>query len=76
MKKREKIQNSLKQSSVRMWCVGGAPLSKKLAGDFQILLDKPLLDGYGLSELGNVALNVNGQEGGCGKSLEGYKLKL
>ncbi|EOA3903122.1 class I adenylate-forming enzyme family protein [Bacillus cytotoxicus] len=76
MKKREEIKSSLKQSSVRMWCVGGAPLSKKLAGEFQTLLEKPLLDGYGLSELGNVALNVNGQEGGCGKSLEGVQIKI
>ncbi|MGG2017606.1 class I adenylate-forming enzyme family protein [Bacillus sp. S10(2024)] len=76
LKNREKLKNSLKQSRVRMWCVGGAPLSKRLGDEFQSLLEKPLLDGYGLSELGNVALNVKGQEGGCGKPLEGIEIKV
>ncbi|MFI6013454.1 class I adenylate-forming enzyme family protein [Streptomyces sp. NPDC051243] len=42
--------------SVRMWCTGGAPLDDNLARDFRAALGLPLLDGYGSTELGNVAL--------------------
>ncbi|CAM4056972.1 acyl--CoA ligase [Bacillus manliponensis] len=76
LKKREKIKENLKQSCVRMWCVGGAPLSSKLGDEFQSVLGKPLLDGYGLSELGNVALNVTTHKNGCGKSLEGVEVQV
>ncbi|SDE15877.1 class I adenylate-forming enzyme family protein [Streptomyces prasinopilosus] len=41
---------------VRMWCVGGAPLDDRLALDFRTAMGAPLLDGYGTSELGNIAL--------------------
>ncbi|WP_307845877.1 class I adenylate-forming enzyme family protein [Saccharomonospora sp. NB11] len=41
---------------VRMWCVGGAPLPQAIAENFASVLGKPLLDGYGSTELGNIAL--------------------
>ncbi|WP_335933745.1 aldehyde dehydrogenase family protein [Streptomyces sp. PTD5-9] len=42
-------------SSVRLWCVGGGPLESRLAERFHRAAGRPLLDGYGSTELGNVA---------------------
>ncbi|AXB43296.1 hypothetical protein A4R43_12640 [Amycolatopsis albispora] len=41
---------------VRMWCTGGAPLVDHLRAEFATQTGKPLLDGYGSTELGNIAL--------------------
>jgi long-chain acyl-CoA synthetase len=76
LNKRSESLQSIKESNVRMWCVGGAPLSKKLSGEFERLMDKPLLDGYGLSEVGNVALNVESPRFGCGQPIDGVRLKV
>lgn len=51
--------------SVRMWCTGGAPLDDNLARDFRATLGLPLLDGYGSTELGNVALAGPGAPDDC-----------
>ncbi|USG66594.1 acyl--CoA ligase [Brevibacillus ruminantium] len=75
-KKRERVCTDLKHSAVRMWCVGGAPLSQELAEGFSAVLDQPLLDGYGLSEVGNVALNTRDYREGCGKPLPSVKIKV
>lgn len=74
--KRRDLLNNIKNSKVRMWCVGGSPLSKKLSREFHSYIQMPLLDGYGLSEAGNVALNIKGTEFGCGKALEGVQIKV
>ncbi|MEV4863471.1 class I adenylate-forming enzyme family protein [Streptomyces ossamyceticus] len=42
--------------AVRLWCTGGGPLDTALARDFRATMGRPLLDGYGSTELGNVAL--------------------
>ncbi|MDN3294082.1 aldehyde dehydrogenase family protein [Streptomyces ficellus] len=42
-------------SAVRMWCVGGGPLEGRLAESFHRASGRQLLDGYGSTELGNVA---------------------
>ncbi|MFF7259428.1 class I adenylate-forming enzyme family protein [Streptomyces sp. NPDC008159] len=42
--------------AVRLWCTGGGPLDAALARDFRATMGRPLLDGYGSTELGNVAL--------------------
>ncbi|MEV1062702.1 aldehyde dehydrogenase family protein [Streptomyces sp. NPDC050263] len=42
-------------SSVRLWCVGGGPLDALLAENFHRASGRQLLDGYGSTELGNVA---------------------
>lgn len=76
MNKRTESLDAIKRSNVRMWCVGGAPLSKKLSAEFESLIEKPLLDGYGLSEVGNVALNIGSPEQGCGQPIEGVFLKI
>lgn len=74
--KREVTYINIKNSNVRMWCVGGSPLPRKLSREFRKFINMPLLDGYGLSEVGNVALNNNGPEFGCGKPLEDVFIKI
>lgn len=51
--------------AVRMWCTGGAPLDDNLARDFRATVGLPLLDGYGSTELGNVALAGPGAPEDC-----------
>ncbi|MDG4830825.1 class I adenylate-forming enzyme family protein [Solwaraspora sp. WMMD1047] len=63
-------------ASVRMWCVGGAPLPPALADRFAAELGAPLLDGYGLSEVGNVALATADNPVGCGKPLPGVSVRI
>jgi len=61
---------------VRMWCVGGAPLSETLADDFAVAFGLPLLDGYGSSEAGNIALAALGSATGCGRPLAGVDVRV
>ena len=42
-------------ADVRLWCVGGGPSTADLRRRAAGLLGRPLLDGYGSTELGNVA---------------------
>lgn len=76
MKKRVEIQNGIRDSKVRMWCIGGSPLSSKLAEDFFTLTGQHLLDGYGLSEVGNISLNTSDYHKGCGLPLKEIDLKI
>jgi len=59
-----------------MWCVGGSPLSADLAAGFRDMLGSPLLDGYGLTELGNVAVAVPERPFGCGRPLPGVTVRI
>ncbi|WP_084799003.1 class I adenylate-forming enzyme family protein [Actinosynnema mirum] len=52
-------------TGVRMWCTGGAPLGDELARRFTEVTGAPLLDGYGSTELGNVALAGPGAPDTC-----------
>ncbi|HTI21200.1 MAG TPA: aldehyde dehydrogenase family protein [Kutzneria sp.] len=61
---------------VRMWCVGGAPLGSTLIARFREFTGKPLLDGYGSSEAGNIALASPGDEALCGKPLDGFEVDV
>lgn len=61
---------------VRMWCVGGAPLGISLRSRFQRAVGLPLLDGYGSSELGNIALATGPKFTGCGQPLEDVKVTV
>lgn len=74
--KRKATLRKVKNSDVRMWCVGGSPLSQKLSKEFSAFINMPLLDGYGLSETGNVALNTRGSEFGCGRPLDNVDLMI
>ncbi|MER5496097.1 MULTISPECIES: aldehyde dehydrogenase family protein [unclassified Streptomyces] len=48
-------------SSVRLWCVGGGPLESRLAESFHRASGHLMLDGYGSTELGNVAHALPGK---------------
>ncbi|MFJ2744333.1 class I adenylate-forming enzyme family protein [Streptomyces sp. NPDC087440] len=61
---------------VRMWCVGGEPLARELAGRFVRTVGSPLLDGYGSSEAGNIALAVHPDPRGCGRPLDGIEVRV
>ncbi|MFG3055724.1 aldehyde dehydrogenase family protein [Kitasatospora sp. NPDC048239] len=63
-------------AGVRMWCVGGAPLSETLADDFRAAFGLPLLDGYGSSEAGNIALAPSDGAVGCGRPLDGVQVSV
>ncbi|RSS15412.1 long-chain fatty acid--CoA ligase [Streptomyces sp. WAC05458] len=61
---------------VRVWGVGGAPLPAPLAEAFRTQMGAPLLDGYGLSELGNVALATPADPVACGRPLPGVEVRI
>ncbi|MGG7572781.1 class I adenylate-forming enzyme family protein [Streptomyces sirii] len=63
-------------AGVRVWGVGGAPLPAPLAESFRTTMGRPLLDGYGLTELGNVALATPDAPHGCGRPLPGVRLRV
>ncbi|MGW7557325.1 class I adenylate-forming enzyme family protein [Streptomyces rimosus] len=64
------------QAGVVIWGVGGAPLPAPLAEAFPAAMGRPLLDGYGLSELGNVALATPEAPTGCGRPLPGVRIRV
>ncbi|GII02785.1 class I adenylate-forming enzyme family protein [Planobispora takensis] len=61
---------------VRMWCVGGAPLNRPLAERFRDATGQPLLDGYGMTETGNIALALPDLAEGCGRPLPGVEVRV
>lgn len=62
--------------SVRMWCVGGEPLQDDLRGRFAERMGRPLLDGYGSSEAGNIALATVERPLHCGQPLDGVTVTV
>ncbi|MFD9940518.1 aldehyde dehydrogenase family protein [Nonomuraea sp. NPDC059022] len=63
-------------SRVRMWCVGGAPLDPTLSDRFLTEAGQPLLDGYGSTEAGNIALATPDNPNGCGRPLAGVDVTI
>ncbi|MCK9894585.1 aldehyde dehydrogenase family protein [Frankia sp. AgB32] len=63
-------------ASVRMWCVGGAPLGRGLAEQFAAFAGAPLLDGYGSTEAGNIALASRARPRLCGEPLDGVEVEV
>ncbi len=61
---------------VRAWCVGGAPLGRSLAARFHARTGRRLLDGYGATELGNIALAPPADPVGCGTPLPGVVVEV
>ncbi len=62
--------------TVRAWCVGGAPLRRSLAARFHARTGRHLLDGYGATEVGNIALAPPGDPVGCGTPLPGVVVEV
>lgn len=61
---------------VRAWCVGGAPLGRNLAARFHARTGRHLLDGYGATEVGNIALAPPADPVGCGTPLPGVIVEV
>ncbi|MGW0521485.1 AMP-binding protein [Crossiella sp. NPDC003009] len=74
LERREELRAGI--AAVRMWCVGGAPLAPSVAQRFRRLLGAPLLDGYGSTEAGNIALSCVDNPVGCGRPLEGVRVEI
>lgn len=68
--------NSFDVSGVRMWCVGGSPVPTALRAAMADTLGRPLLDGYGSSELGNIALAGPDDPTACGLPLDGITVEI
>ncbi|MYU03650.1 aldehyde dehydrogenase family protein [Streptomyces sp. SID8366] len=62
--------------TVRAWCVGGAPLGRSLAARFHARTGRHLLDGYGATEVGNIALATEADPVGCGTPLPGVSVEV
>ncbi|RAG86016.1 hypothetical protein DN069_08855 [Streptacidiphilus pinicola] len=63
-------------ATVRMWCVGGAPMSSTFAARFAATFGVPVLDGYGSNEAGNIALASVDNPEGCGRPLDGVEVTI
>lgn len=63
-------------AGVRVWGVGGGPLPGGLHESFRTLLGKRLLDGYGSTEFGNVAICRPGDESGRMSALPCFQLRV
>jgi len=68
--------NTALLESVRMWCVGGEPLQDDLLRRFTEQVGRPLLDGYGSSEAGNIALAAPDNPHHCGRPLSGITITV
>lgn len=62
-------------AGVRLWCVGGGPTPGSLHAEAQKVHGRPLLDGYGSTELGNVA-HVDPADPGALRALPGVELRV
>ncbi|MEV0281367.1 aldehyde dehydrogenase family protein [Streptomyces sp. NPDC050610] len=72
--RRPALADALK--TVRAWCVGGAPLGRNLAAQFHARMGRHLLDGYGATEVGNIALAPRTDPVGCGTPLPGVVVEV
>lgn len=63
-------------ADVRMWCVGGAPCSSHLKERVASAFGSPLLDGYGMTEMGNLALGTLEDPSGVGRVIDGAQVRI
>jgi len=73
---RRVVRDDLDVTRVRMWCTGGAPLSPALRRACADIVGAPPLDGYGSTELGNVALATLDDTVACGRPLPGIAARV
>lgn len=76
LSRRPHHMDQVRSSTVRMWCVGGSPLTDDLSDRFFKVFNQSLLNGYGLSELGNVTMGTLENPKGCGNPLPGVELRV
>ncbi|WP_030750754.1 class I adenylate-forming enzyme family protein [Streptomyces sp. NRRL F-5135] len=63
-------------SGVRMYCTGGAPLDQSAAARFATVFGRPLLDGYGSTEMGNIAAALPENPVGAGQVFPGVVVRI
>lgn len=63
-------------ANVRMWCVGGAALAPAIAARFLGTVGRPLVDGYGMTETGNISLATPDEPAGCGRPIDGVRVEI
>jgi len=63
-------------ASVRMFCVGAAPLDGPLVDRYVAEFGLPLLDSYGSTELGNIAFATPANPTACGTAMDGIRLRI
>ncbi|TDC70294.1 long-chain fatty acid--CoA ligase [Actinomadura sp. GC306] len=61
-------------ASVERWCTGGAPLHTGLGERFAETMGRPLLDGYGSTEAGNITFALPPRPVACGRPLDGVEV--
>ncbi|MCU1686847.1 MAG: acyl--CoA ligase [Amycolatopsis sp.] len=74
LRKRTVLQPTL--DCVRMFCVGAAPLDQSLVKEYLAELDRPLLDSYGTTELGNVSFATVDNPNACGRVMPGINVRI
>ncbi|MET9800389.1 class I adenylate-forming enzyme family protein [Streptomyces sp. NPDC006368] len=67
---------ALDLASVRMYCTGGAPLDRAAADQFAKTFQLPLLDGYGSTEMGNIAAATPDNPVGAGRLFHGVEVLI
>lgn len=63
-------------AGVRLWCTGGAPLPSTTRAIVEDWAGAPLLDGYGSTELGNVAFATPDNPSWCGRCIDGVEARI
>jgi acyl-CoA synthetase (AMP-forming)/AMP-acid ligase II len=71
-----RLQEPTLGRDVRMWCVGGAPVNAHLRDRARTVLGSELLDGYGMTELGNVTLATLQSTQGAGRPISGVRVHV
>lgn len=61
---------------VRLWCAGGAPLPGSLRTAYAGITRRPLLDGYGMTEAGNIAVATLMEPQGLGHPIPGVRVRI
>jgi long-chain acyl-CoA synthetase len=69
VRQRPVLRTALRRA--RMLCVGAAPLNHRLVSRYRAEFGRPLLDGYGSTELGNVSFAVPGNPVATGSPVRG-----
>ncbi|WP_233518315.1 class I adenylate-forming enzyme family protein [Streptomyces corynorhini] len=67
---------ALDLGGVRMYCTGGAPLDRTAADRFAKTFQLPLLDGYGSTEMGNIAAATPRNPVGAGRVFPGVEVLI
>jgi long-chain acyl-CoA synthetase len=71
-----RLQEPTLGQDVRMWCVGGAPVNAHMRDRARTAFGSELLDGYGMTELGNITLATLQSTRGAGRPISGVRVRV